>query len=313
MTSITPDRVVGWGIQLPIQAQSTRFAREWEHDAGPDDLAGVARAADRAGATYLAVCDHLAVPNPQDEVMSTVWFHTVTTLGWLAAQTERIRLLSHVTIPHYRHPLETAKAFATLDWLSKGRAILGVGSGHVEGEFDLLDVDFHRRGKLLDEAIDVIRATFANEYPVAAGPTWPLDGTAGVAPRPVQESLPIWVGGSSDAAIRRAARRADGWLPQGTPPGELGAAVALLRAEREAAGRDPAVDIGGNTAVYVGRPDWETGPAVSGAADQIAEILRMWTDAGVNQLQVMFPSRSRAELVDQLDRFGVEVAPLLQP
>ena len=110
---------------------------------------------------------------------------------------------------------------------------------------------------------------------------------------------------------RRAAVRGDGWLPQGTPPGELGAAVELLRAEREAAGRPAAVDIGGNTAVYVGRPDWETGPAVSGGADQVAEVLRMWTGAGVNQLQVIFPSRSRSELVDQLDRFGTEVAPLL--
>ncbi len=312
MSAITPEGEVGWGIQLPIQAQSTRFAREWEHEAGPEDLAVVARAADRSGATYVAVCDHLAVPKPQDEVMGTVWFHTVTTLGWLAALTERVRLLSHVSIPHYRHPLETAKAFATLDWLSGGRAILGVGGGHVEGEFDLLGVDFHKRGKLLDEAIDLIRATFADEYPTAGGPTWTLDGSVGVAPRPVQESLPIWVGGSSDAAIRRAARRGDGWLPEGTPPSELGAAVELLLAEREAAGRDPAVDVGGNTAVYVGRPDWETGPAVSGGAEQIAEILRMWTGQGVNQLQVMFPSRSRAELVDQLERFGTEVAPFLR-
>ena len=179
--------------------------------------------------------------------MGTTWFPTVTTLGWLAAATERGRLLSHVTIPHYRHPLETAKAFATLDWLSGGRAILGVGGGHVEGEFEILDVDFGRRGRLLDEAMDVIRATFDDEYPSAEGPTWPLDGRAGVAPRPVQESLPIWVGGSSKAAIRRAAVRGDGWLPQGTPPGELGAAVELLRAEREAAGR-PAARILGQAA-----------------------------------------------------------------
>ena len=242
--AILPNSGLAWGIQLPIQAQSSRFAEAWEADAGPEDLARVARAADAAGCFYVAVCEHLAIPRSHAEAMGTTWYHTLTTLGWLAAHTERTRLLSHVVMPHFRHPLEAAKAFATLDRLSGGRAIAGVGTGHVVPELELLGVAPRERGALLDEAIGVLRAAFADEYPRAAGPRWPLDGELGVAPRPVQHALPIWVGGSSKPAIRRAAWLGDGWLPQGTPLDDLPGAIALLRDERDAAGRDPRIDIG---------------------------------------------------------------------
>lgn len=89
--------------------------------------------------------------------MSTSWWDTIATLSYLATVTERVRLLSHVYVLPYRHPLVVAKAWATLDALSGGRAILGVGAGHVEGEFDVLGVPFADRGRLLDEGIDAVR------------------------------------------------------------------------------------------------------------------------------------------------------------
>jgi hypothetical protein len=123
-----------------------------EAAAGVDDLAAIARAADRAAFWYIAVCDHIAIPKPLDEKMSTSWWDTVATLGYLAAITEQVRLMSHVYVLPYRHPLMAAKSFLTLDELSGGRAILGVGAGHVESEFELLGVDFASRGRALDEA-----------------------------------------------------------------------------------------------------------------------------------------------------------------
>src|SRR5690242_21372730 len=95
----------------------------------------VAEAADRAGLFYLAVSDHVAVPRSHAAAMSTTWYDAIATLGFLAATTQRIRLLSYVWVAPYRHPLITAKAFASLDALSGGRIILGVGAGHVEAEF----------------------------------------------------------------------------------------------------------------------------------------------------------------------------------
>ena len=190
-----------YGMQLPVQSQSTYYAEPWEAGAGRDELAAIARACDDAGFDYVGVCDHVAIPADRAEAMSTVWYDTVATLGWLAGITTRIRLLSHVYVAAYRHPLATAKAFATLDELSGGRAVLGLGAGHVEAEFDLLGVPFHQRGKLTDEAVDAIRDAFAAEF-----------GSTGFGqrPRPRQPGgPPIWIGGSSPgrAPPGRGARR----------------------------------------------------------------------------------------------------------
>src|SRR5213083_427777 len=130
------------GIQLPIQSQSTIYAEPWERDAGPDELTAITRAAEAAGFAYVGVCDHVAIPADRAASMETAWYDTVATLSFLAAATKTIRLLSHVYVPGYRHPLQVAKAFATLDHLSKGRVIMGVGAGHVEGEFGVLGLDF---------------------------------------------------------------------------------------------------------------------------------------------------------------------------
>ena len=300
-------------MQLPIQAQSTIFVEPWEATATTDDLVAVARAADRAGALYVGVCEHVAIPEPFDEKMGTTWYHPFVTLGFLAAATERVRLLSHVIALPYHHPLEVAKAFGTLDALSGGRAIAGVGAGHVEPEFALLGVDFAGRGDWVERSLPAIRAALDDEYPSLPDGDWGLDGSAGLAPRPAQASVPIWVGGSSPVAVRRAAQYGDGWLPQGVKRSDLPGVVERIRRLRAEAGRPEAFDVGALVAVYVGTPPWEVGPfTYTGGPDEIAEKLRSWVDAGADQIQVRFHSRDRAEIVDQIERFGAEVAPLLQ-
>ncbi|MBI2704494.1 MAG: TIGR03619 family F420-dependent LLM class oxidoreductase [Actinobacteria bacterium] len=301
-------------MQLPVQSQSTIYAEPWEAGAGADELAAVARSADANGFLYIAVCDHIAIPKPLDETMNTSWWDTTTTLGYLAALTERVHLMSHVYVLPYRHPLVAAKAFLTLDAVSRGRAILGVGAGHVEKEFELLGVDFLRRGPLLDEAIDVVRAAFVDEYPVADGPTWPVSG-AGLRPRPVQPGgPPIWVGGSSPAALRRAADRGDGWLPQGPPKLGMRKGIEYLRSRRAEAGKaDEPFVIGANSVVHIGQPSWDVGQwCLTGPAEQVAEKLRKLAGIGVDQVQVRFRARTLGELLDQMDRFGHDVAPLLK-
>lgn len=309
---IPPGRLV-YGMQLPIQSQSTRYAEAWEPGTGIDELAAIARACDRAGFFYVAVCDHVAVPKPADEAMRTEWWDTLTTLGYLAAITEQVHLLSHVYVLPYRHPLVAAKGFLTLDAVSKGRAVLGVGAGHVEGEFALLGADFAGRGAALDEAIDVVRAAFAEEYPEHHGARWDV-ADAGLRPRPVRPGgPPIWVGGSSKPAMRRAAERGDGWLPQGPPGMGMPAAIDFVRQHRAATRGDEPIDIGINTEpIYLGEPTFDVGRwCLTGEPEPIAARLRSYGELGVGQLQVRFRSRSADELVDQVERFGAEVAPLL--
>lgn len=310
MGTVLPQGRLAIGMQLPIQSQSQVYVEPWEADAGAPELAAVARAADQAGFFYVAVCDHVAIPADKAPAMGTEWWDTVATLGWLAGITDQVRLLSHVYVPAYRHPLQVAKAFATLDVVSGGRIIMGVGAGHVEGEFEALDVPFAARGRLLDEAIDALRAAFAEDYPTLPGPRWPA-ADLGQHPRPVQEDgPPIWVGGSSGAAIRRAAERGDGWLPQGPVTQEI---VNRLTELRRAAGRHDRFDLGALVGpTYVGEPDWDLGGvALTGSADKLAHVLRKFALMGVGQVQVRLRSRSAAELVDQIGRFGTEVIPQL--
>jgi alkanesulfonate monooxygenase SsuD/methylene tetrahydromethanopterin reductase-like flavin-dependent oxidoreductase (luciferase family) len=290
-----------YGIQLPIQAQSSYFVADWERTAGPDELARLARVCDEQGFAYVGVCDHVSLPESVVGGMGTHWADPIATLSWLGALTSRVGLLTHVYVLPYRHPRVAAKQFATLDHLTGGRALIGIGAGHVEAEFDHLGVDFAGRGQVLERGIPELAAALENEF---------VDGF-GARPRPVQTPRPpIWVAGSSPVAIRRAARLADGWLPQGPSNIEM---VSLLTSERERLGRSGPFMIGHITPfMYVGTPSFDVGEAtLSGSASSIAERVLAGTADGVNQLQVRFKARSCDELCDQLVAFATEVAPLL--
>ncbi|MFC9127757.1 LLM class F420-dependent oxidoreductase [Streptomyces sp. NPDC057099] len=300
-------------MQLPVQSQSTLYAEPWEAEAGPEDLLHIARAADRSGFAYLASCDHVGIPRRLAAAMSTIWYDPVATLSFLAAATERVRLLSHVAIVGLRHPLLTAKQYATLDHLSGGRLVLGVGAGHVQEEFEALGVDFRQRGAVLDESLDALRAALGpEEFPEHHGKLYDFEGL-GQRPRPAQDRVPLWVGGSSPAAVRRAALKGDGWLPQGDPRDRLPAQIARIRELRKRAGVQGPFTVGAITEpLYVGEPGWDVGRrTLTGGSEELAESLRAYRAMGVHQIQVRFRSRSRTELTDQIAAFGAEVAPHL--
>ncbi|MFF2960613.1 TIGR03619 family F420-dependent LLM class oxidoreductase [Streptomyces sp. NPDC057963] len=300
-------------MQLPIQSQSTIYAEGWEAAATPADLAEIARTADRTGFAYLASCDHVAIPRRLAGVMGTVWYDPVATLSFLAGITERVLLMSHVAVVGLRHPLATAKQYATLDHLCGGRLVLGVGAGHVPEEFRALGADFDGRGGVLDETIDALKAALGpEEYPEFTGERFSFAGL-GQLPRPAQERVPVWVGGSSPAAVRRAAVRGDGWLPQGDPREKLPAQIARLKELREAAGIEAPIVVGAITEpLYVGEPEWSVGRrTLAGKPEVLAESLRAYGAMGVHQIQVRFRSRSRSELTDQMAAFAAEVAPHL--
>lgn len=310
---IFPQGRLVYGMQLPIQSQSVIYAEAWEADATTDDLAEIARTADRGGFAYIAGCDHVAIPRRLADTMSTVWYDPVATLSFLAGITENVRLMSHVAVVGLRHPLVGAKQYATLDRLSGGRLILGVGAGHVQEEFDAVGADFARRGPVLDETVDALRASLGpEEYPEHHGEHYDFSDL-GQQPRPAQERVPIWVGGSSPAAVRRAAVRGDGWLPQGDPRDKLPAQIARLKRLREEAGVAEPIVVGAIAEpLYVGEPDWSVGRrTLSGKPDALAESLRAYGAMGVQQIQVRFRSRSRTELTDQMAAFAAEVAPHL--
>lgn len=307
--SVVPDGVLAYGMQLPVQALSVRVSMPWEQEGTVDDMARVAQACDDAGFLYVAVCHHVAIPPEPAQMMSTQWFDPIATLGYLAARTTRVRLMTNVFIAAYQPPLATAKAFATLDRLSNGRTIVGIGAGHVEGEFDALGVSFSGRGAITDRALDVISTALAEE--------WTDHGDAGQVgqrPRPVQQPRPpIWIGGSGKPALRRVATLGDGWIPQATSLEQLPADIETILRMRDRVRPGAVPEIGYHLVAHVGEPAWELPKGVlSGSPDRIAEFANKRLGAiGVSHLQVRLFARDANEQCDQIAAFGAEVGPHL--
>ncbi len=307
--SVVPDGVLAYGMQLPVQALSVRVSMPWEQEATVGDMVRVAQAADDAGFLYVAVCHHVAIPHTPAEMMSTQWFDPIATLGYLAARTTRTRLMSNVFIAAYQPPLTVAKAFATLDRLSNGRMIVGIGAGHVEGEFDALGVSFSERGKLTDTALATISQALSNEWTTA-----PSGEEVGQRPRPVQEPHPpIWIGGSGKPALRRVATVADGWIPQATPLDQLPADIDSILREHDRVRPGAVPEIGYHLVAHVGEPTWDLPKGVMhGSPDRIAEFANTRLGAiGVSHLQVRLFARDADEHCDQIAAFGAQIGPQL--
>lgn len=288
------------GIGLPIVQQVPTQAQAWEASAGPAEILRVARAAERAGFAWVTCSDHVAVPASHAASMGATWYEPATTLAYVAAATARIGLLSHVLVLPYRHPLQAAKLFATLDRLSGGRAILGAGSGHLKPEFRSLGIDHDARAALADEYLAAVAVALEQEVSSFAGAhlRW---RDMHVAPRPVQQPRPpIWVGGNSAAMARRAGRLADGWIPWQVTPDELAAGAVVARAARaeRAAGLPFAV----------------VAPVAGGAVDDpaaLVEALADWRRRGATAAHLGLRHRSLDHLLELLDRVGREVLPRL--
>lgn len=306
----------GWiyGMQLPIQTLTRTLADPWEDDATVGDLIDVARHAEATGHSFVGVCDHVAIPDDDYAArMTTTWYDPIATLAFLAAHTERVHLLSVVWIAAYRHPLQTAKSFGTIDHLSGGRAILGVGAGHVEGEFRALGVDFHRRGRLLDETLDALHGVWDEPYVSFSGERYSYE-RVGVAPSPVAGSLPIWVGGIGPAAWRRVGRRGDGYIPMANPVNRYPEIIDTIHAGAAEAGRAGATfDIGymPGWSYLTGAPPDGLAPVALVGAEALAADIRAARAAGANVVHLKVRGRTKAEYLDQLSAFAEEVVPLV--
>lgn len=190
-------------------------------DAG--SVADVAKAAEEAGWDGLAFTDH---PAPGAKWLNHGGHQTLdpfVALGHAAAVTTRLRLLTHLAVAPYRNPLVLAKSAATVDKLSGGRFILGLGTGYHKTEFHALGVDFKERNTLFDETLDVLPLHWQGDAFSYKGLHFDAREVIG-RPRPVQNPIPIWIGGNSEISLRRVAQRAQGWMPL-VGPREMSAVV----------------------------------------------------------------------------------------
>ena len=285
-----------FGLSLPVIQQVPAKRADWEADAGGREIATIARAADRLGYRYVTCSDHVLVAASYAPTMGATWYEPAATLGFVAGLTERIELLTHVVVLPYRHPLVTAKTYATLDRLSGGRVILGVGSGHAKPEFRALGAPYERRGRYTDEAIAALRAVWTDEVASFEGELVKFRDVV-IAPRPMRAGgPPIWIGGNSRAALARAARFGDGWIPWQLSVEEFANAVAGGTALRTELGREGAFE-------WIAPLLVARGASAPPLRDQILE----WTKAGASGFHVGFESGSAGEFVERIEWFRREV------
>jgi probable F420-dependent oxidoreductase len=181
-------------VASPIVTMRPGSCSEWEQNGSIEELARIAETADRLGYYHLTCSEHIAVPERELARRGARYWDPLATFGYLAARTRRIRFAAWVLVLGYHHPLEIAKRYGTLDRVSQGRVILGVGVGTLKEEFDLIGAPFDDRGPRADDALRALRASLAQPSPSYDGPFYSFNGLI-VDPCAVQDHLPLWVGG----------------------------------------------------------------------------------------------------------------------
>ncbi|HWJ67155.1 MAG TPA: TIGR03619 family F420-dependent LLM class oxidoreductase [Nocardioides sp.] len=202
------------GIVSPVVTAVPGGTDPWEATAGIGELGAIAAAADRLGFQHLTCSEHVAVPTDVARQRGATYWDPLATFGYLAARTTRLRLATQVLVLGYHHPLEIAKRYGTLDQVSGGRLVLGLGVGSLEEEFDLLEMPFAGRGARADDALRALRASLGTEEPSYAGSHYAFKDLV-VRPAARQDRVPLWIGGSSRKSLQRAVGLADGWVPFG--------------------------------------------------------------------------------------------------
>jgi len=197
----------------------TRSGAQWADEGSIEDLARIAEAADRLGYHHLTCSEHIALPSSELGRRGSLYWDPLATFGYLAARTEHIRFATSVLVLAYHHPLEIAKRYGTLDKISNGRVILGVGVGTLKEEFDLIGAPFDDRALRSDDALKALRASLSKRLPEYHGPFYDFEGLV-VDPCAVQDHLPIWVGGRTLRSLRRAVTLTDGWCPFAVAPSQ---------------------------------------------------------------------------------------------
>ena len=292
----------------------------------------VAQAAERAGFAFMSVNDHIIVPaklgSAYPYTQGGVWsasehghcFDQLAAIAFLAGCTTHLKLLTSVMVVPHRPVIQTAKMLATIDVLSKGRLILGVGAGWMEEEFKLLGAPFADRGAATDEYLEAFKQLWTADRPSYSGKHVTFDNLI-FAPRPIQPGgPPIWVGGESAAALKRTVKLGTGWYPgnnnQQSPmdtPARLKSGIARLHKVANEAGRDPkSIDIG----LIVQSPfDWQRQDTqdksarrmfTGTSADMRGDATAM-AEAGVGHVALRLDGATVSEALARIERFGAEV------
>ncbi|HEU4341943.1 MAG TPA: LLM class F420-dependent oxidoreductase [Candidatus Binatia bacterium] len=306
------------GVFLPISGRA----------ASRETLMQAARQAESLGYDSIWAADRIIIPWQIDTVYpyskeatfivppDRPFFEPLTCLAFLAGCTETIRLGMSVMVLPYRHPLYWAKIATTIDHLSTGRLIMGVGVGWMAEEFNALGASFAERGHVSDEQLRLLENLWRDERVTFAGKHYAVKDIA-FNPKPLQQPrIPIWVGGEGRLAQRRAGTYGDAWFPYFVriTPGELARRFDYVKHSAREAGRNPsALTFACCLPIELTRADVPQEPDyLKGSPSQVSEVLQRFRDVGVAHIGLQFMVPRWPERQEQIERFAKEVLPVLR-
>jgi probable F420-dependent oxidoreductase len=278
------------GVVTPVLTRLPGAHARWEESAGIAEVERVVIEAERLDYHHATCSEHVAIPRDVAGVRGATYWDPLATFGYLAARTSTIRFATHVLVLGYHHPLAIAKRYGTLDRISGGRLILGVGVGSLREEFDLLGARFDDRGTRGDDAIRALRTALSVPEPSYRGSHYTFEGFV-VDPCAMQPRVPIWVGGRTARSLRRAVELADGWAPFGLGTADLAAMLERARGTEAWNRREQPLEI----VLHNERP---LDPA--GEPARVTGRVERFTEIGATLLNVRFVHHSLDHYLEQL-------------
>lgn len=302
---------IDFGVILP----------QWSEQAIPEGFRKTAKAAERCGFDSVWGGDHIVFPGEFPDgaadwaQINTPTYDIFTVLSYVTGATDSIRVGTNICVAALRHPVHLTKLAFSLHELSEGRFELGVAVGWLKSEFEVLDVPFEDRGALTDEFLEIFDQACAEEE-------FPLDGQyhsfqrTGFYPRPEDDDITVWVGGTAGASVRRVAQYGDGWTIGNLTPEELAKERQRLLRAWDDFDRESTPELSHTHDVYVTKdgeslPERYADSPTAGTSEEIAEAIGEYVDVGATRINLRFRGLPVGERVKQIERFADEVMPAL--
>jgi probable F420-dependent oxidoreductase len=302
------------GFAMPHMVRLKASLQPWESAVTGADQTRLAKWAEKLGYYMISIPEHHIIPKSHVELSGPHYFNAYSGMAYWAGATETIKVNSCIAILPVQHPIITAKALATIDWMSSGRAIVTFAVGWLKEEFDLLGVDFHKRGAMSDEYLAAIIELWTKDDPVFEGKYVSFRDVA-FEPKPFQKPhLPIWMGGDADAALKRIARYGSGWWPFLTKPENIPERIDFIKSQPDYDGRLTEVMYGFGTSLigegHVVLDDPNARPGLT--KTQIIDRLNWFKTLGVTISSVPIPQvKSVQEYMDYTQWVAEEIMPAI--
>jgi probable F420-dependent oxidoreductase len=278
-----------------------------------ESILDIAKLAEDLGFDSLWVSDHIVIPESH-RGFGNVFYEPLATLSFVAAKTRVIQLGTSVIILPYRNPIVLAKMISTLDVLSGGRVILGVGVGWLAEEFDALGVSYQERGSITDEFIEVLKNLWSNEEPSYRGKYYKFSNIK-FFPKPLQRPHPpIWIGGNGLVALRRAITLGDGWHPVGLTPNEIEEKrCAVDQLQSKVRSSNLVISLRKNLQIYKSRNKKSDGrEPLRGTPEMISKGIELYVESGVSHLVFQILGGKFEDIIRTMESFSTQIRPFLK-